>query len=469
MRRMALVSLFALSGGTMWMSSAQPATCPDVVGQALVTVGDVCGAVGRNEACYGNLSLQATPRDSDLALAFDSPGDRVSIGNVEALSLADLDANVPEWGVAILSLQANIPSSLPGQVATIVLFGDVQIEDVGGPGPALPDVVAIGDSAPVHREPSVDAAVVGTIGREPQRVVGRLADGSWLRVALADGVDGWVFTPAIAIEGDALDLLVTAPDVAPPDGRYGSMQAFTLRTGIGAPSCVEAPHDGILIQTPDGARAVQFQINGIDIALGSTAAVRAVWGDSMRIALLEGNASFTVPGGGSGIIRPAEVGIFKLNAHGRATGEFIVAGYSDDDISALPIVLLPRAVQPRTPEQLAVARSADVPEGRWRLAVADAIGSCVRVNAHELDISIERIDDDTFVEHTPIQDTVFELQPDGSWVFSLTDNNRGRHITTTTIFFDGGSGEGQRVFRSIRPDLSTCEIVVGMTYEYLGE
>jgi hypothetical protein len=471
LRRAVVTLLWLLTSILTWSAAAQPSTCPDVVSRVLDAVGDACGEIGRNEICYGNLNLSAVPRNPSASLDFSSPGDRVGIGDLAALSLAGLAPALPEWGIAIVSLQANIPSLLPGQNATIVLFGDISIEDVGGPTPPMPDVYVIGDGAPVHQEPAVSATTVGAISREPQRVVGRLADGSWLRVALDDGTDGWVYTAAIAAEGDALALPVTAPDIAPPDGRYGPMQAFRLQTGIGAPSCDEAPRDGILIQTPDGARAVQFQVNGVDIALGSTAAVRAAPGEAMRIALLEGQASFAVPGGGSGVIRAAEVGIFTLDANGMATGEFTVEGYSGDDVAALPVVLLPRVIRVRTPEEIAVARAEAVREGRWRLRVdeANSLQGCVSVLAHELEITLERIDDVTLIEHSPIQDTTFELQPDASWVFTTTDTNLGRHTTTTTLRFDAESGEGKRVFTSIRPDLTTCDITVALRYEFLGD
>jgi hypothetical protein len=112
----------------------------------------------------------------------------------------------------------------------------------------------------------------------------------------------------------------------------------------------------------------------------------------------------------------------------------------------------------------------NVLEGRWQLTVsaAEAPG-CVRVNPHVLEITIERVDDDTFIEHSPVQDSVFELQPDSSWVYTMTDENRGRHTLTTTIRFDGDTGEGQRVFTSVRLDLTTCDIVVPLRYDFLGE
>jgi hypothetical protein len=48
------------------------------------------------------------------------------------------------------------------------------------------------------------------------------------------------------------------------------LQAFYLRTGIGAPACEEAPESGLLVQTPEGVEEVLFNINGVDVSLGST-------------------------------------------------------------------------------------------------------------------------------------------------------------------------------------------------------
>lgn len=70
----------------------------------------------------------------------------------------------------------------------------------------------------------------------------------------------------------------------------GTLQRFTFRSGIGALACEEAP-DGLLIQTPKGSQKVAFNINGVDVALGSTAFLTAEEDVVMTVAVLEGEAN----------------------------------------------------------------------------------------------------------------------------------------------------------------------------------
>ena len=99
--------------------------------------------------------------------------------------MSELNEDAGVWGVAVMSLQADIPNTLPGQNVTFILFGDVMIENA-------------------------------------------------------------------------------ASDEQTP------MQAFYLRTGIGDVACEEAPESGLLIQTPDGIDEVTFNVNGVDVQVGST-------------------------------------------------------------------------------------------------------------------------------------------------------------------------------------------------------
>lgn len=66
--------------------------------------------------------------------------------------------------------------------------------------------------------------------------------------------------------------------------------AFYLRTGIGEPVCQGAPPDGLMVQTPQGRGQIRFSINGVDVALGSTAFFTAHAGQDMTVSTLEGTA-----------------------------------------------------------------------------------------------------------------------------------------------------------------------------------
>lgn len=104
-----------------------PTTCPDLVREALSRIETVCSGTGRNQVCYGNTLIEAEARP-EASIQFAAPGDLASVLDLLGLRLAGMTVDIPEWGVALLRLQANIPGTLPGQNVTAVIFGDSQIE-----------------------------------------------------------------------------------------------------------------------------------------------------------------------------------------------------------------------------------------------------------------------------------------------------------------------------------------------------
>lgn len=52
---------------------------------------------------------------------------------------------------------------------------------------------------------------------------------------------------------------------------FTSMQAFYFQPGIGTASCAEVPSSGVVIETPQGVGQVTFNINDVEVSLGSTA------------------------------------------------------------------------------------------------------------------------------------------------------------------------------------------------------
>ena len=101
-RILVLAGLFAVTLMSL-PSSAQPETCPALVSQALAAAGNACGDVGRNQACYGNFSVSATPRDATGTLDFNTAGDVIGVEQIGTLQLAALTEATGEWGVALNS------------------------------------------------------------------------------------------------------------------------------------------------------------------------------------------------------------------------------------------------------------------------------------------------------------------------------------------------------------------------------
>lgn len=120
-----LLTLFAvfLSVGLV----AAQDNCPVIVRDALAAVDTACAATDRNQACYGNIQITATPNIGST-LTFDQVGDIDDVTDISLLRLSPFDEASAAWGVAVLKLQANLPDTLPGAAVTMLLFGDVTLQ-----------------------------------------------------------------------------------------------------------------------------------------------------------------------------------------------------------------------------------------------------------------------------------------------------------------------------------------------------
>lgn len=80
------------------------------------------------------------------------------------------------------------------------------------------------------------------------------------------------------------------------------MQAFYLRTGISDAACAEAPESGLLVRTPEGVGQVNFSMNGVDVAVGSSVFFQAPQAQEMITRVYEGSAVMRTPDGDFPII-----------------------------------------------------------------------------------------------------------------------------------------------------------------------
>jgi hypothetical protein len=106
-----------------------PLSCDEMVTMALNRADTACAALGRNEACYGNVLVQAEFQSGNLP-AFSAVGDIVDLLSVKRLVTAPFDQTDQTWGVALLKAQANLPGTLPGQNITFVLYGDATLDNI---------------------------------------------------------------------------------------------------------------------------------------------------------------------------------------------------------------------------------------------------------------------------------------------------------------------------------------------------
>lgn len=275
MRKLRLYSLvvFALViTGAFVVTRAQEQTtsCPALIEQALGAIGDNCGGLGRNSACYGFQYVNATFTETTAPEFFTQPSDRAGLVTLKSIGTTPLDTLLDQWGIALMSLQANLPDTLPGQNTVFMLLGDTEVENAVAPadvfaGGAVVDVTTRVAAGLFYR-PDASDNVIGAI---PANVTltadARTEDSLWLRIVY-DGVPGWVTQPVLIPQGDIDTLPVMEPSMQSP------MQSFYLRTGITGTTCTEAP-DSLVVQGPTGL-TVDINANGADIRLGSTIALR---------------------------------------------------------------------------------------------------------------------------------------------------------------------------------------------------
>lgn len=312
---------------------AQPDTCPDIVRQAIEVAGEVCKTTARNQACYGNLRLDAEVDVPDLQFA--KAGDLADIANLRSLTTYPMDEEAGIWGVAVLKLQANLPDTLPGQNVTFILFGDAKVESEISPELTNAPTLSAASTGNVNLRdgPGTTFAIQGSLTPgETITIIGRNESGDWLLISRDTGL-AWVSALLVTVDGELQEL-----NVVEGHTRYNApMQAFRLRNGLDDGGCAEAPASGLIIQSPLGMN-VNFQINGVDVEMGSTALFRALSATVLRVICLEGRVTITYQGQ-TVTLTPGE----SLDIQeGTPPGQ--VALYILGEAQSLPIVLLPEAI-----------------------------------------------------------------------------------------------------------------------------
>jgi hypothetical protein len=338
--------LFLMPTKALRKTSSQSDMCPDIVRQALTTTADLCEETGRNQACYGHSLLEAKPQPNVSRLKFDQEGDVVKVDHLRSLRLSVMDDNTGAWGISLMRLQANLPDSLPDKNITLLLLGDVEIDQAVTAVTTLEATVHTAGNINVRQTPSLDARVITSL--VPGQVVtadGRLADNSWVRVRLPDNRGtGWVAGWLLFSESDFKNLRV----VEASSRYYGPMQAFYFRSGLNDALCAEAPNSGLLIQTPEGVAEVTLLINEVDIQIGSTVFFQAQSGGDMVIRVIEGSAQVSAfdttykATAGNQITVPLDESLRSVGPPTPPTA------YDADDVQSLPLSLLERPVTPVT-------------------------------------------------------------------------------------------------------------------------
>ena len=302
------------------LQTTDDGSCSAVAQSALDAVQTVCEATGRNQVCYGNISIDADASDDALNFKFEQAGDIADLSDVAGLRLKTLDYFSDEWGVALLRVQASLPDDAPQNV-TMLLFGNVEIANQGGDDLVNLKMTTTTPSN-IRLSPSSNGPILGSVGGSEELVAnGRITNAvgeEWIRLQFHRGPGGvgWIWGNLLTTDGDKNTLIELETEAARP---FGPMQAFTFNSGQGDRPCETAPDSGILIQTPAGVGEINFLINEVDIQIGSTVFLQSAPSTNMSVRTLDGRVLTTTDGVTRLVPKGAQVSI-PVDDEGFASG-----------------------------------------------------------------------------------------------------------------------------------------------------
>ena len=285
---MLLLVLFGLLAITGVSQAQEESTCPALVAVALEEIGDNCATIERNNACYGYNRLNTAffePQPEDF---FSTPADRSGLTLLQSIQTTGLNSSLDEWGVAVMNVQANVPGGLPGQAVVFILYGEVEVEnEVDAESAFIPGetinvtslVNANGRGGPGTNYNVVSSVPVGAV---------LVADGlnndkTWVRVVFENRA---LWISRDLVQPEVSGTLNNLPVIT--GGQKTPMQAIHLRTGFGDAECQEAPST-LMVQGPESLR-VNITVNGADIEIGSTIALRTTPDNFLQLMALSGVA-----------------------------------------------------------------------------------------------------------------------------------------------------------------------------------
>lgn len=330
---------------------SQGESCPALVEQALESLGNSCGNMARDTACYGFNRVGAIFTADVAEDFFTQPSDRAELISTQSIQTTPLDTVLQEWGIALLSLRANIPNTLPGQAVRFILMGDATLDNEVPPEEAFqqsvePITLTTTTGANIRSAPTMRANVIGSVPNGTVLQTDALsADGEWLRVAF-ENTSGWINRALVQAKGDVSTLPNATQEARSP------MQAFTFRTGISQITCEEAP-SLIVAQGPQNIE-VAITANGADIIIGSTIVLQTTENNTFKLSTINGTANangvqvprgFTVeaPLGGDGNI-DGRFGGFRALTQDELDGLRVLESLPDEVLN-YPIDVPDRTIQ----------------------------------------------------------------------------------------------------------------------------
>ncbi|MCA9892695.1 MAG: SH3 domain-containing protein, partial [Anaerolineae bacterium] len=341
-RRLIWLTAVLVLSLTVMIANAQQDACVQLVQQALAAVDENCDGLSRNSACYGFNRVDASFVQEVAEDYFSLPADTTAIVELAEIATAGLDTALEQWGVAVMSVQANVPNVLPGQNVTFMLVGDVEVENAVDPEDAfesvdpIPAVTEV--SANIRSGPSRRSNVVSSLGRNRDVLVdGQSADGEWLRVIFDERI-GWM-SRSVLVDDAVFD------DLPVYDGfQRAPMQSFYLTTGIGGVRCEAATDSVLVVQGPEGIN-IDLTVNGARIQIGSTIIIRLLPpGDVLEFIVIDGHLTIYDDENGTETLVPEGYRTTMCLADGEDLG-------LDGNIDDLTVNCPPSPPEPVSPDE----------------------------------------------------------------------------------------------------------------------
>ncbi|MEO0562503.1 MAG: SH3 domain-containing protein, partial [Chloroflexota bacterium] len=221
--------------------------CDALVASTVAAVGTMCRDQVVPGMCYAVEPLAIEFVDDVAGAIFEAPGDEVGLSLLETVTLGPFDSEARNWGV----VQAKVPINATDVAATLLMLGEVTVENLGDPAANAPSVVArvvSNQGLNIRTGPSADAALIESVFTGTElRLTGITEDGAWARLSLADGGVGWA--SVLAFEASTVAELVIVE--ATEERLYRPMQALEISTRPTTETCAAAPPSGVLLQVPD--------------------------------------------------------------------------------------------------------------------------------------------------------------------------------------------------------------------------
>lgn len=284
-----LMLVFILGAHVALTQDDSAVVCQALVEQAFAALEQNCSTLERGTACVGFAGV--TAEGASLA----NPADRSPLTDLHSIQTGAFDADAEEWGVAVMDVPANVPAAMSGPAVTFLLLGDVSVENavsadqIVQPGEPIEVTTLLGTN--MRSGPSTDARVITSVGGGTPLIADALsADEAWLRVMYEDTM-AWVSRDLVGTEGSLDSLPVITPDSMSP------MQEFYFRSGEGG--CDGAVPSLLVIQGPENMD-VNLKVNGVDLRVRSTVALRTTDDNKMQVIVLSGGAyigSLSIPAG----------------------------------------------------------------------------------------------------------------------------------------------------------------------------